>query len=132
MPVMQLIYTSQPFGFDGAALAAILVASRHNNIRDGLTGALVCRHDIYLQLLEGPAAAIDAAFDRIARDDRHLDVTCVYASAAGDRLFPRWAMLDDPARSWLWSPAEVADGAVGAAPPEAVRGVFERIVAETA
>ena len=55
----QLIYSSQPFGFDEAMLAGILSGARYNNVRDGITGALICRQDIYLQLIEGPAAAID-------------------------------------------------------------------------
>lgn len=132
MAFRQLIYSSQPFGYDSAMLAGILVASRRNNHRDGLTGALVCRHDIYLQLLEGPAAAVDAAFARILRDDRHLDVTRLTSGDVDARLFPQWDMLDDPARSWLWSPAEVAAGAVTAANRDAILDVFKRVATEAA
>lgn len=132
MTVMQLIYMSQPFGYDSATLAGILLASRRNNRRDELTGALVCRHDIYLQQLEGPHAAVEAAYTRIIRDDRHLEVVRLWSGDAADRLFPAWDMLDDPARSWLWSPAEVAAGAVTRADQAAVRQVFERVAAEIA
>lgn len=131
MTIRQLIYTSQPFGYDDAMLGGILVAARRNNERDGLTGALVCRHDIYLQLLEGPAEAVAAAFARIRRDDRHNDVVELVATDVDARMFPDWAMLDDPARSWLWSPGEVAAGAVANVGPDAVRAVFTRVAAET-
>jgi hypothetical protein len=70
----QLIYRSQPFGFDNAMLAGILLEARRNNLRDDITGALICRHDLYLQLIEGPADAIDALYGRIVADDRHVDV----------------------------------------------------------
>lgn len=123
---------SQPFGFDEAILAGILTGARRNNPRDGITGALICRHDIYLQLIEGDAAAIDALYDRISRDDRHLAVTPLYRGTAAERMFPDWAMLDDPARSWLWSPDAVAAGAITNTAPAAIRDVFVRVATETA
>lgn len=130
MTIRQLIYTSRPFGYDSAMLGGILVAARRNNRRDGLTGALICRHDIYLQLLEGPAALVTAAFARIIGDDRHLDVSEINSTDVDERLFPQWDMLDDPARSWLWSAADVAAGAVAAASPATVIDVFKRVAAE--
>ena len=127
MTVHQLIYMSQPFGFDDAMLNGILADSRRNNTRDGLTGCLVCRSDIYLQLLEGDPTAVEAAFSRIRGDNRHLQVERLSACAVDERLFPDWAMRDDPARSWLWTSSEVADGARQAAPASDVRAVFERL-----
>lgn len=130
MAVTQLIYMSTPFGFDRAMLAGILVGARRNNVRDGITGALICRHDIYLQLIEGDADKIDALYAHIRRDDRHLMVTELWRGMVDARSFPDWAMLDDPARSWLWSPEEVAAGALRDAPADAVRGVFDRVARE--
>jgi hypothetical protein len=132
MTTHQLIYMSEPFGFDDGILNGILSISRRNNTRNGLTGALVCRRDIYLQLLEGAEAAVEATYDRIRGDDRHLAVVRLVSEPSDARLFPDWAMLDDPARSWLWSEAEVGAGAVQAASPAEVRGVFERVARETA
>jgi hypothetical protein len=132
MTIHQLIYMSEPFGFDDGMLNGILSISRRNNVRDGLTGALVCRRDIYLQLLEGQEEAVETAYARIKRDDRHLGIVRLLSEATEARLFPDWAMLDDPARSWLWSEAEVGAGAVKAASLAEVRGVFERVARETA
>ena len=132
MTTHQLIYMSEPFGFDDAMLNGILSISRRNNMRDGLTGALVCRRDIYLQLLEGPEANVEATYARISGDDRHLAVTRLASEPAEARLFPDWAMLDDPARSWLWNEAQVAAGAVTHASTSEVRAVFERIAREHA
>lgn len=130
MAVTQLIYYSQPFGFDNAMLDGILLQARRNNPRDGLTGALIVRGDLYLQLLEGPEAAVMATYARIARDDRHLAVKLLVHETVAERLFPDWSMRDDPAQSWLWSADEVADGALDLASAEDLRSVFARVAAD--
>lgn len=130
MSLIQLVYASRPFGFDWAILNGILAASRANNERDDLTGALICRADLYLQLLEGPEAAVEAALKRIERDDRHLEVSALYREPIAERLFPGWAMRDDPARSWMWTQQEVARGVIASASPSEVLGVFARLKAE--
>jgi hypothetical protein len=132
MTIHQLIYMSEPFGFDDGILNGILSISRRNNVRDDITGALVCRRDIYLQLLEGPEDVVEAAFGRIVRDDRHLALKRLCVEAVPDRIFPAWAMRDDPAQSWLWTEAEVGAGAVTAAGPDELRDVFYRVAREIA
>jgi Sensors of blue-light using FAD len=127
MSIIQLIYTSQPFGFDDAMLGGILVQARRNNPRDDITGCLICRQDMYLQLLEGPEAAIDALFSKIKDDDRHLNVMHLTRRTVTARMFPDWAMRDDPAQSWLWPPDAVASGALFQASPDALRAVFARV-----
>lgn len=123
----QLIYRSTPFGFDAAMLAGILLTARRNNPRDDITGALICRHDLYLQLIEGPAAAIDALYAKIERDDRHCDVKLLLTADVAERMFPAWAMLDDEAKSLFWSPAEVAAGALEAAGSTELLEAFARL-----
>jgi len=132
MSMLQLTYASRPFGFDQAVLAGILLDARRCNTRDGITGALICRQDLFLQLLEGPPEAVDAAYERIARDDRHIEVRRLTRRETDTRLFPDWAMRDDPVRSWMWSMDAVADGAVRRASEDEVIGVFERLRRETA
>lgn len=123
----RLIYRSQPFGFDKSMLAGILSTARRNNPRDGITGALFCRHDVYLQLIEGPADAIDALYARIEADDRHFDVQLLLSEDMGERLFPNWAMLDDTVPSLFWSAQDVAAGVLEAASPEQLRAPFLRL-----
>lgn len=110
MSLFQIIYVSQPFGYDAAILNGILLDARRCNDRDGVTGALICRHDIFLQLLEGPEAEVEATLARIARDDRHSGLQTLVSRPIKDRIFGDWAMLHDPAKSWIWSEAELADG----------------------
>ncbi|MEY3306419.1 MAG: hypothetical protein RLZZ413_457 [Pseudomonadota bacterium] len=129
MPITQLIYASRPFGFDAALLAGILMDARRCNTRDGITGALICRDDLYLQLLEGPDEVVEAAYHRIAKDDRHLEVRCLSRRTLGDegRLFPRWAMRDDPAMSWVWSRVEIDNGVLDHATQAESVAIFERL-----
>jgi hypothetical protein len=129
---MQLIYASRPFGYDELVLAGILSTARRNNARDGITGALICREDLFVQLLEGPSDAVTSAFSRILNDDRHVDVTTLLTGDIEDRLFPQWYMRHDPARSWMWTMNDVAKGAVGKASMAEIRGIFERLAAEPA
>ena len=127
MTITQLVYYSQPFGFDDSMLNGILLQARRNNAPAGLTGALIVRADLYLQLLEGPDAAVTATFARIGRDNRHLAVRLVAQTTVAARLFPDWTMRDDPAQSWLWSAAEVGNGAIDRATPAEMHAVFERV-----
>ncbi|MEM8972583.1 MAG: BLUF domain-containing protein [Pseudomonadota bacterium] len=124
MSLHQIIYMSQPFGYDAAILSGVLLDARRCNERDGITGALICRRDIYLQLLEGPEAAVHSAFERISRDDRHIDVALLVSEAVTDRMFGEWAMLHDPSKSWLWTEQDVAYGAVEYASADDIKDVF--------
>ncbi len=130
MSLMQLIYASTPFGFDNPTLNQILSVARRNNMRDGITGSLICRADLYLQMLEGPRSAVTATFNRILSDDRHLDVVLIGCGDAKSRLFPDWHMRDDPAQSWMWTQDQISDGAIEAASEEDVRAVFTRLIRE--
>jgi hypothetical protein len=132
MDLSQIIYSSRPFGFDEALLGGILSDARRNNTRDGITGALICRADVYLQMLEGPADVVEAAFARIARDDRHLEVEMRFSTHVTERLFPQWSMRDDPAKSWMWTQEEVANGVLSSASPMQVLAVFTRLANELA
>ena len=130
MPLIQLVYASQPFGFDDAMLAGILLDARRCNARDDITGALIVRHDLYLQLLEGPKAAVEACYGRIRKDDRHVEPKTLINRTIKTRLFPGWSMLDDPAQSWIWSIEDVRNGAIDETTEDEVLGFFNRLAAE--
>jgi Sensors of blue-light using FAD len=127
--LLQLVYASRPFGFAANLLSGILIEARRCNARDGITGALICRDDLYLQLLEGPEKAVEATYARICADDRHVEVRrLTWRSIADDaRMFGAWAMRDDPARSWVWSRAEVDAGVPEKATEDQVLEMFRRL-----
>lgn len=127
MSLFRAIYTSRPFGFDTAILRSVLMDARRCNERDGITGALICRADIYLQWLEGPEERVRHTLERIKRDDRHLEVLLHVAEPASERVFGEWAMLHDPATSWIWTADEVTAGAAERATQEGVTGFFLKL-----
>ena len=92
MREMKLIYSSRPFGYDELTLVGILASARRNNERDGITGALICHDDLFVQLLEGRRDVVTAAFSRISHDDRRVDVVNLWSGDIDTRLFPGWSM----------------------------------------
>jgi hypothetical protein len=110
--IKQVIYVSKPVGFDDKILKSILTQSQINNKKNEITGALICRSDLYLQYLEGPAYKIDLIYSKIKLDNRHTDVTLLEDGRSKRRLFSNWAMRDDPFKDWMWTKQEVADGAI--------------------
>lgn len=89
-------YSRNHISGDAAVFAAniddILVKSRTNNVRDGITGALLFNGGCFAQVLEGPLDTIEAAFERIQQDDRHGDVSLLALDPIAIRSFPNWAM----------------------------------------
>lgn len=91
--MLSLIYSSvatRPL--DGDDLAALLEQSRASNEREDVTGVLFFRNGYFLQLLEGPDAAVRAKLDRIKRDDRHTKVRVISEELVSERQFPEWTM----------------------------------------
>lgn len=127
MDLFRAIYTSRPFGFDDGILNGVLMDARRSNLRDGITGALICRGDIYIQWLEGSEEQVRKTLGRITRDDRHLEVVLHVAGPVSKRMFAQWAMLHDPAVSWIWSRDEVAGGAVERATAGEIIAFFTRL-----
>ena len=110
--IKQVIYVSKPVGFDEEILNSILTLSRFNNERNQITGALICRSDLYLQYLEGPAHKIDSVYSKIKIDDRHEDVRLLEDGRSRRRLFSNWAMRGEPVKDWIWTEKEVSNGAL--------------------
>ena len=130
MKLMQLVYCSQPFGYSLEILSAILVASRANNRKNDITGALICRSDIFLQLLEGPEQNVKDTYESIQNDDRHINVYHLIDQPVKKRLFPAWAMKDDPVKTWMWSREDVSKGIVKGLSKAEVEEVFFKLSKE--
>ena len=105
-----IIYASTPCGFSEGDLDHILIKSRYNNDKNNITGALLCRDDLYLQYLEGPEKEIDLTFSKITEDDRHTEIQLLKSGMSTRRLFANWAMKDDPVKSWMWTKEEIDGG----------------------
>ena len=95
--LFRLVYCSRntiPFGQGdpAAEIADILAASRANNARDGVTGALLYSDGCFAQVLEGNLDAVQRTFELIQRDLRHGNVVVLEARRAEARIFGMWDM----------------------------------------
>jgi hypothetical protein len=72
MSVNWLLYLSRPrdVPWPSTVLDIARVCERDNPAA-GITGALLFSNELYLQYLEGTRAALDALWERLARDSRH-------------------------------------------------------------
>ncbi len=88
----RLIYLSkslQPLPLD---LKDILAKSRAKNPKAEITGALCFIDGVYLQYLEGEAAALSGLYAKIEKDPRHTDTKLLLRSSINERLFRTWSM----------------------------------------
>ena len=115
MNIYRLIYKSKPFGYDQAILNGILSDAINYNSKNNITGALICREDIYL------------TFEKISKDDRHLEIELLLKEYCNKRIFPGWNMKDDPARTWFWNKDEINSGIFNKIPKIEIIEVFEKI-----
>jgi len=88
----QLLYASNTSrDVSDAVLDDILLSSRKNNVKAGVTGLLLYIDGGFMQVLEGEAAAVTETFDRISRDRRHWNTT-VLLDRDAPRAFGEWSM----------------------------------------
>lgn len=89
----RLVYQSRATALlDEAGLAELLAQSRAFNAAHNLTGVLLYSQGHIVQLLEGPAAAVHAVYERIARDVRHTGVATLADGPITHRLLAQWSM----------------------------------------
>jgi len=93
--LVRLLYASRSASeIDETLIASILDHSRKYNLEHGITGIL-CAYtpgNVFLQLLEGGRAAVNALYGNIVRDPRHCDVTLLDYAEITERRFASWRM----------------------------------------
>lgn len=93
--MLQMIYVSSATAAaERRDIEPILAASRRNNSRHGITGLLYADGKRFLQVLEGPQDAVEAAFARIKADPRHNAVVTLSRRSIEAREFGEWAMAE--------------------------------------
>jgi len=93
-PLKRLKYLSrQTRPMTRAEIDEIVATARQCNAERAITGALVATGNVFFQILEGPADAVDLVFAKIRADVRHADVICLAEQLECEgRLFPLWRM----------------------------------------
>jgi len=93
--MLSLIYVSRP-QIDAhdrvTVMDNIRAKSMARNATLEITGVLISTADFFVQLLEGPAEAVDAVMAIIVADPRHNDIRIVSRWESEARRFPRWRM----------------------------------------
>ena len=93
--LVRLLYASRSAReIDDALVASILEASQKHNAEHGITGILCTSSpgNVFLQLLEGGRAAVNALYGDIVRDPRHGDITLLDYAEIPERRFASWRM----------------------------------------
>lgn len=93
--LVRLVYASRAEGtIDDALINAILEHSWKHNLEKGITG-LLCTYapsNIFIQVLEGGRATVNALYGAIVRDPRHRDVTLLDYAEITERRYAGWRM----------------------------------------
>ena len=93
--LVRLLYASRAEReIDDSLVASILEDSRKHNLERGITGIL-CTYspgNVFLQVLEGSRATVNALYATIVRDPRHRDVTILDYAEIAERRFAGWRM----------------------------------------
>lgn len=97
--VVYLSDASHPFTDDD--LAVLLLVSRANNTRDGLSGMLLYREGRFMQVLEGPVDAVNARLTVIEKDPRHRNVQVLATEEIPAPRFGEWSMGYQPTTDQL-------------------------------
>ncbi len=91
--MLQLVYISTArAALSAAEHEAILVSSRRNNARCGVTGLLVVGGRRFLQALEGPDSAVLETYARIQADPRHFALVRLTCGPIAETGFGDWSM----------------------------------------
>ena len=79
------------------SVGRILLQSRRNNAHANIGGVLYFGDGYFFQALEGERQAVNQAYQRIAADSRHRDVTILSLKTVSERFFADWSMKYVPA-----------------------------------
>lgn len=83
-------------------LKTILECARVRNARREVTGMLLFRDGVFIQLLEGSDVEVNLVFESIRRDPRHQRVTVLVDEPITERAFASWSMaFKSPHRAQL-------------------------------
>ena len=87
--IRQVVYVSTArAGAGDAELHGIVDKARAANGRNGLTGILAAGNGVYLQIVEGPADAVEALLTRLRADQRHENLRILQDVEVAARNFP--------------------------------------------
>lgn len=91
--MFRLLYVSSAVKpFSKSELAELLVTSRENNGKQGITGLLLYKDGDFLQVLEGDETRVRALYEKISQDPRHTASSILFDEEVAEQLFAEWSM----------------------------------------
>lgn len=91
--MFRLVYSSSARnGMTEEELKLILESAKVRNARRGVTGMLLFRDGVFLQLLEGEEVDVRYVYNRIVNDPRHQRVVNLPQEKSDQRDFASWSM----------------------------------------
>ena len=106
----RVVYVSEKTDVSDTTLKDIIASSKANNPEEDITGCLLSGSNSFLQLLEGPAEAINTLYSKISRDNRHKNVITLCDEKIDERLFLSWSMKLAPFENMEWSNEDFNSG----------------------
>lgn len=70
----------------------ILTAARFHNAQVDVTGLLIYRDGLFLQVLEGPFKSVREVLSRVILDQKHSNLRVLFEGPADERFFEDWGM----------------------------------------
>lgn len=100
MSIHQIFYVSKAKPqITEEEIESILSTAKNFNKTKNISGALLFRGGMFLQLLEGDRTEVEALYAKIEKDPRHTHVIKFFGLTGSKRLFSEWSMayksLDD-------------------------------------
>lgn len=100
--LVRIIYASQACpGVGYPEIDAVAHDSVQANALNGITGALAFDSKMIIQVIEGPAGAVDSLYQRILNDSRHQGVVILSRQEIGERFFREWMMVRQPIAEFM-------------------------------
>ncbi len=88
-----LLYRSRASeNFDPGQVFTIIQTSARRNPGRDVTGFLAFAHGTFVQLVEGPAEALDGLLGDLRNDGRHCELEVLERRPIERRRFPEWRM----------------------------------------
>lgn len=89
----QILYVSKPTKqIDSNSIRDIVTHATEYNTKNDITGILLFRSGVFLQLLEGEKSKVEALYVKIEKDPRHTNVVRILSIEENERIFPIWGM----------------------------------------
>ena len=93
MNLYQLIYKSYATrALTAEEFADIMVEAKVNNKEIDVTGCLLFKDGVFLQVLEGDKKDLVKLYKKIQRDSRHAQAEQLYFESTNERTFQNWSM----------------------------------------